>query len=153
MKESLNTHANSRLAFRARPAYAPPTRMKAMSLFVAALCALATGCASSSKSGKPDPKTVNWNERIGAYTYDQAVADMGKPAVVGESSDGRSAEWILRRSPHMSFGFGVGTGSYGPHGGVGVGVGSTVSPPPGGEYLHLNFGADGQLKSWSKVRY
>jgi hypothetical protein len=127
--------------------------MKAMPLFVAALCALATGCASSSKSGKPDPKTVNWSERIGAYTYEQAVADMGKPAVVGESNDGRSAEWVLRRSPRMSFGFGVGTGSFGPHSAVGVGVGSSVSPPLSGEYLQLKFGPDGQLKEWNKVRY
>ena len=124
-----------------------------MSLFLAALCALATGCASSSQSSKFDPKTVNWNERIGTYTFEQAVADMGKPAVVSESNEGRSAEWILRRSPRMSFGFGVGTGSYGPHGGVGVGVGSTVSPPASGEYLQLSFGLDGQLKAWSKVRY
>jgi len=127
--------------------------MKAMPLFLAALCALATGCASSSKSSKPDPKTVNWNERIGAYTFEQAVTDMGKPAVVSESNEGRSAEWVLRRSPRMSFGFGVGTGSYGSHGGVGVGVGSSVSPPPSGEYLQLNFGTDGQLRAWSKVRY
>jgi len=127
--------------------------MKALSFFLAALCGLAAGCASSSKTEKPDPKTVNWSERIGAYTYEQALADLGKPAVVGESNDGRMAEWILRRSPRMSFGFGVGTGSFGSHGGVGVGVGSTVSPPPSGEYLQLKFGPDGQLKEWSKVRY
>jgi len=127
--------------------------MKALSLFLAALCGLAAGCASSPKSEKPDPKTVNWSERIGAYTYEQAVADLGKPAVLAESSEGRHAEWILRRSSHMSFGFGVGTGSFGPHGGVGVGVGSSVSPPPSGEYLQLKFGPDGQLKEWSKVRY
>jgi hypothetical protein len=127
--------------------------MKALSLFLAALCGLAAGCASSPKSEKPDPKTVNWSERIGAYTYEQAIADLGKPAVVAESNDGRMAEWILRRSPRMSFGFGVGTGSFGSHGGVGVGVGSTVSPPPSGEYLQLKFAPDGQLKEWSKVRY
>jgi hypothetical protein len=127
--------------------------MKALSLILAALCGLAAGCTSSPKSEKPDPKKINWSERIGSYTYEQAVADLGKPAVVGESNDGRQAEWILRRSPHMSFGFGVGTGSFGSHGGVGVGVGSTVSPPPSGEYLQLKFGPDGQLREWSKVRY
>jgi len=127
--------------------------MKALSIFLVALCGLAAGCASSSKSSKPDPKTVNWSERIGAYTYEQALADLGKPAVVGESNDGRMAEWILRRSPRMSFGFGVGTGSFGRHSAVGVGVGSSVSPPPSGEYLQLKFGPDGQLKEWSKVRY
>ena len=38
-------------------------------------------------------------------------------------------------------------------GGVGVGVGSSVSPPPHGENLRLNFGADGILKQWTKVTY
>ena len=127
--------------------------MKALPLVLVVMCGLAAGCASSSKSTKPDPKTINWSERIGAYTYEQALTDLGKPAVVGESNDGRMAEWILRRSPRMSFGFGVGGGSFGRHGGVGVGVGSSVSPPPSGEYLQLKFGPDGQLKEWSKVRY
>jgi hypothetical protein len=127
--------------------------MKALPILLAALCVFAGGCASSSKSGKPDPKTVNWSERIGAYTYEQAVADMGKPAVISESNEGRSAEWVLRRGSRMSFGFGVGTGSYGSHGGLGVGVGSSVSPPPSGEYLHLHFGSDGQLREWSKIRH
>jgi len=127
--------------------------MKALSLLLAVLCGLAAGCASSSKPDKPDPKTINWSERIGNYTFEQAVADLGKPAVTGESSEGRMAEWVMRRSPRMSFGFGVGTGSYGSHGGVGVGVGSSVSPPPSGEYLHLKFGPDGKLTEWSKIRY
>jgi len=34
-----------------------------------------------------------------------------------------------------------------------VGVGSSVSPPPHGENLRLNFGADGILKQWTKVTY
>jgi hypothetical protein len=126
-------------------------------LLLAASLALA-GCASSSSSGttkpaKVDPKTVNWSERIGAYTYDQAVGELGKPAIVGESSAGKTAEWVLSRSPRMSFGFGVGGGSYGSGGGVGVGVGSGVSPPPHGENLRLTFDPDGKLKEWTKVKY
>jgi len=128
--------------------------MRNQALLVAALSLLAPGCSSSPKSPpKPDPTTINWSERVGNYTYDQAVAELGKPAVIGESSEGRLAEWILRRSPHMSFGFGVGTGTFGPHGGVGVGVGSSVSPPPRGDYLQLKFGADGKLRDWTKVHY
>ena len=111
------------------------------------------GCASEPKSAKPNPRTVNWSERVGTYTYDQALADLGKPAVIGESSDGKTAEWSLRRSPRVSFGLGVGSGSFGHHGGVGVGVGSTVSPPPSGENLRLKFDKDGKLKEWSKVTY
>lgn len=28
---------------------------------------------------KPDPKTINWSERVGTYTYDQALGDLGSP--------------------------------------------------------------------------
>lgn len=127
--------------------------MKSIYLLMLGLVLFLGGCASEPKSAKPNPKTVNWSERVGTYTYDQALADLGKPAVIGESADGKTAEWSLRRSPRVSFGLGVGSGSFGHHGGVGVGVGSTVSPPPSGENLRLKFDKDGKLKEWSKVTY
>jgi hypothetical protein len=73
--------------------------------------------------------------------------------MVEEGPDGRIAEWVLRRSPRVSFGFGVGGGSVGSHSAAGVGVGSTVSPPPHGENLRLKFGVDGKLMEWTKVTY
>ena len=130
-------------------------------LLLVATLALA-GCASSSSSSgttkppkpvKVDPNKVNWSEHIGTYTFDQAMVELGKPALVGESSAGKTAEWVLRRSPQMSFGFGVGGGSYGGGGGVGVGVGSGISPPPHGESLRLIFDPEGKLKEWTKVKY
>ena len=117
--------------------------------FVLALLWLSAGCASRPKV---DP-SINWNTRIGSYTFDQAVAEFGKPDIVGESSGGKFAEWVIKRSPGMSFGFGVGGGGFGSHSGVGVGVGSSVTPPPSGEYLRLQFDADGKLKEWSRVKY
>src|SRR5258706_124739 len=119
---------------------------------IAALLVLAS-CASGPKPrlSKTEARNVNWSERIGSYTYDQAILDLGPPAIIGETSDGKTAEWILHRSPHVSFGFGVGGGGYGSHSAVGVGVGSSVSPPPGGENLRLKFDQDGKLKEWNKV--
>lgn len=118
------------------------------------------GCASSSseqpkppKPAKVDPRKVNWSEQIGTYTFDQALAELGKPAVASESSAGKTAEWVLHRSPQMSFGFGFGVGSYGHGGSAGVGVGSGISPPPHGEYLRLIFGTNGILTEWTKVKY
>jgi len=129
-------------------------------LLVVSLALLGSGCASSSsnsatepKPAKLDPRTAPWNDYVGTYTYDQAVQDLGKPAVVGEDASGRTAEWVLRHSPRMSFGFGVGGGSVGPHTGVGVGAGSSISPPPHGENLRLKFDTDGKLKEWTKVTY
>jgi hypothetical protein len=72
---------------------------------------------------------------------------------MGESSEGKIAEWVLRRSPMVSFGFGFGTGGYGHHTTTGVGVGTSVSPPPSGEYLRLRFDKDGKLAEWTRVRY
>lgn len=110
------------------------------------------GCSSTSQARKADAK-IHWDERIGTYTYDQALTELGKPSVLSDSNEGRMAEWVLRRSPQMSFGFGVGAGSYGSHSSTGVGVGSSVTPPPSGEYLQLRFDPDGKLKSWNRVKY
>src|SRR5438552_8416742 len=121
--------------------------MRMALLFTCLLLALA-GCASHAKV---DPN-VSWDNRIGSYTYSQAVTELGRPDGVAESSAGTSADWVLKRSPNMSFGFGVGHSVFGPHVGTGVGVGTSISPPPHGEYLHLTFGPDGKLTSWSKVR-
>jgi hypothetical protein len=119
------------------------------SLFIM-LSLLAVGCASGTKA---TVKSIDWGSRIGTYTYEEALAELGEPDVIGESSEGMIAEWVLRRSPNVSFGLGFGTGSYGHHTSTGVGVGTSVSPPPSGEYLHLRFDKDGKLAGWTKVRY
>jgi len=123
---------------------------KAVPFILLALVLALAGCASSPKT---DAKNADWSSRIGSYTYEQAVGELGKPDVLSESSEGRTAEWVLRRSPNVSFGFGFGTGSYGHHSGAGVGVGTAVSPPPSGEYLRLRFDKEGQLAEWTKVKY
>ena len=117
-------------------------------LLFGVLMLVATGCATRPKV---DP-SIDWNSRIGSYTFEQAVAEIGKPDAVSESSDGRVADWILKRSPNMSFGFGIGNAVYGPHVGTGVGVGTTVSPPPHGEYLRLVFDQNDKLKAWNRTR-
>ena len=111
---------------------------------------LAGGCASGTRAIVSD---TEWRSRIGTYTYGDALAELGEPNMIGESSEAKIAEWILRQTPAFSFGFGLGGGSYGHHSGTGGGAGATVSPPPGGEYLRLRFDQDGKLVEWTKVRY
>ena len=114
------------------------------------LSILFVSCATKPKVDR----NRDWSAFIGNYSFEQAVTELGRPYLSGEQSDGsRFGEWILRRSPQMSFGFGVGGGSIGRRGGVGVGVGTSVSPPPRGEYLRLDFGANGMLKAWAKTRH
>jgi hypothetical protein len=105
------------------------------------LILLSAGCASKPK--------VDWNSRIGSFTYDQAVLELGPPASHARLEDGTTvAEWLL--SHGSQFSFGVGTGFYGPSAGVGVGQSVTTTPP--GNYLRLVFGPDGILKQWEKVK-
>ena len=108
-------------------------------LLIAVLVMLQAGCASTPK---PD-----WNERIGEFTFDDAVREMGPPASSTKLQDSTTvAEWFLKYGSQMSFGFG--TGMYGPVGGVGVG--QTISPPPKAHFLRLTFGPDGKLQRWEK---
>jgi hypothetical protein len=112
-----------------------------VSLLLAVMTLVAAGCASSPK---PD-----WNQRIGHYTFDDAVRELGPPASSIRLQDGSTvAEWFLKYGSTMSFGFGV--GSYG--GGGAVGVGNTVTTPPSAYYQRLTFDPQGLLARWEKVK-
>ena len=124
--------------------------MKLVWLSFIVLAFLTGSCASGPKA---NIKNIDWGNRIGTYTYEEALAELGEPDVMGETSEGKIAEWVLRRSPMVSFGFGFGGSGYGHHTSTGVGVGTSVSPPPSGEYLHLRFDKDGKLAEWTRVRY
>lgn len=124
--------------------------MKLRCLLFIVLALLVGGCASGTKAVIKD---IDWGSRIGSYTYEEALAELGEPDVIGQSSEGRIAEWVLERSPNVTFGFGFGGIGYGRHTSTGVGVGTTVSPPPSGEYLHLRFDNEGKLAEWRRVKY
>jgi hypothetical protein len=108
---------------------------------VLTMVSLLVGCASTPK--------VDWDSRVGHYTYDQAVTELGPPDRSSPLSDGQTvAEWFLKRGSSVSFGFG--TGFYGGH--SGVAVGQSVSTGPSGIYLRLTFEANHTLTKWEKVK-
>jgi hypothetical protein len=110
-------------------------------LLLGAFALVISGCASTPK---PD-----WDQRIGRYTFEQAVQELGPPFSSIRLQDGTTvAEWFLKAGPQFSFGVGTGFGA----GPVGVGVGQGVTTPPKGHYLRLTFGPDGQLQRWEKVK-
>jgi hypothetical protein len=98
------------------------------------------GCASKPK--------VDWNARVGTFTYDQAVIELGPPDRITEISDGRKlADWVTDRTSSPRFG--IGFGSYGGSGGVGVGTGTGGNPIE--KILRLTFDKEGQLIQWENT--
>jgi hypothetical protein len=90
---------------------------------------------------------VDWDSRIGSYTYDQAVVDLGPPDKASTLSDGTTvAEWITGRS--SGGGLTIGTGLFGSHGGVSVG--HTVGTGSRDHILRLVFAPDKKLVSWTR---
>ena len=97
---------------------------------------------------------VDWDARVGSYTYDQAVEEMGPPDKQATLTDGNVvAEWITHRSSSgTSIGFGLGGGSYGGGSGMGagVGVGQSLGGSSTDHVLRLTFGTDKKLVNWSR---
>jgi hypothetical protein len=100
------------------------------------------GCASRPK--------IDWNSRVGNFSYDQTIAELGPADKSARTSDGTTvAEWFLKQSSSVSFG--VGTGFY--SSGSAVSVGQSVGTSPSGQYLRLTFGPDGKLNKWERTRH
>jgi len=110
-----------------------------MTLLLGASVLLMVGCASKPK--------VDWDARVGNYTHDQAVVELGPPDRESGLSDGRKvAEWVVGRS--RSGGLSIGFGTY--SGPIGVGVSKSVGPGPYDKVLRLTFDKEGKLLDWSR---
>jgi hypothetical protein len=103
------------------------------------LAFLLAGCAT--------PR-VDWNSRIGNYTYDQAVLELGPPDKQARLEDGTTvAEWLTYRGYHRSHA----PWGYGPYWYPGAYYPpyyyDTYSPD---YFVRLIFGSDGRLRAWKK---
>ncbi len=97
------------------------------------------GCATAPK--------IDWAARVGHYTYDQSVLEMGPPDKVAKLSDGVIvAEWVTQSAQTI--------GPTGPYlvrpGYYGVGAPGYAPTYFPAWYLRLTFGADGKLTAWKK---
>jgi len=111
----------------------------ALLAFLAGALLLGTGC-------KTTPK-VDWDNRVGTYTFDQAVAELGPPDKSAKLSDGKTVtEWVTGHQ--SSSGLSIGTGVFGSHGGVSVG--QSVGSGGGVRVLRLVFDAENKLVSWAR---
>ncbi len=95
---------------------------------------------------------IDWNSRIGVYTYNQAVTDYGTPAVTDRLNDGSIvANWMTRREHAVVTPGPIGSpGVYTPTGfyyGAGTTYSTTYFPA---QFLRLEFDANQRLKAWKK---
>ena len=111
---------------------------------LALLSLVLAGCATT-------PKT-DWSSRVGTYTYEQAVLELGPPDKYAKLSDGTQvAEWLMEQgytraySPYMSSHYGFGPWYFG--GWYPAYVDTSSSPS---RYLRLIFGPDGILRDWKR---
>jgi hypothetical protein len=94
---------------------------------------------------------INWAERVGNYTRDQAILELGPPDKEAKLTDGTVVdEWLTRRGRSVIYsGFGSysgGTPYY--YGGFAPTYVGSVSPD---HFLILTFSPDGRLTSWKKL--
>lgn len=95
-------------------------------------------------SGCKTVPAVDWNSRVGTYTYDQAVAEMGLPDKQNTLRDGKIADqWITL---HGNNGLSMG----GEFNNYGMGTGQPVVQSYRDHVLELTFDKDGKLVSWAK---
>ena len=94
-----------------------------------------TGCATHK---------IDWTTRVGIYTYDQAVIEMGPPDKWAKLEDNTIvADWLSHRGQYMLYP-NYNDPWYGPP----VQTYHTYKTPD--YYLRLTFGPDGKLRSWKK---
>jgi len=106
-------------------------------LLFAAVVMLLAGCVTH---------RIDWNARVGSYTFDQAVTEFGPPDKQAKLSDGKVvAEWVTRYSSAGTVA--VGTGFYGYPGGVGF---VQTTPSYYESKLRLTFATNSVLAAWSK---
>lgn len=93
---------------------------------------------------------VNWANRVGAYTFDQAVLELGPPDKQALLQDGtRVAEWLTRRGQpqsHPAFGY----YGYRPWGFYDPAFPSYVEFSTPDYWLRLTFSTDGTLQAWKR---
>jgi len=93
-----------------------------------------TGCAT---------QRVDWAARVGHYTHEQAVADLGEPEQQDKLADGSVvAEWLT--DPGYTYTH----SSPGAEGPFYPSYPTTYTAPS--QFMRLTFGPDGQLASWKK---
>jgi hypothetical protein len=102
-----------------------------------------SGCATGPR--------IDWNSRIGTYTYDQAVLELGPPDRSATLTDNtKVVEWLTSRG--QTYGFADYGGFYHPYHFYSGPFIHHYSLSRGPDYfLRLTFSPEGKLLSWKRV--
>lgn len=97
-----------------------------------------TGCAT---------RKADWAGRVGVYTYDQAVVELGPPDKQAQLTDGTLvAEWLTRRGANYLY------APPAPHPYYGGYYGSAyVDTGAPDFFLRLTFDSAGKLQDWKRL--
>lgn len=113
------------------------------------LCLLAVGCLVSVFQGCASSR-VDWAGRIGTYSYDDAIRELGPPDKSAKLSDGSTvADWLTSRGGRTVTSYGRYHYPYGAYG-MGPNV-VVVDPPMPDRFLRLTFDPQGKLASWQRA--
>lgn len=108
---------------------------------MALIALLLAGCVT--------PPKIDWQARVGNYTYAQTVAELGPPDKSSRLADGSViADWLTQHAQTVSAPepYLLPPGTYfGPL----TPMSSETTLPA--QYLRLTFGPDGKLKSWKQI--
>jgi hypothetical protein len=104
-------------------------------VLVGLICFLGVGCETYGKA--------DWKSRVGHYSWDQAIEELGPPESEAKTSDGsRVASWVISRSRTYS------TAIRGPMYWSWSGQDVTTTAE---SHLLLTFNAQSQLKAWKRI--
>ena len=109
----------------------------------------ALGLLALGLAGCVSAPQIDWPARIGNYTHDQAILELGPPDKSATLTDGIVvADWLTRRAQIVSAPepYLLPPGGY--FGPLTPMRSETLVPA---QYLRLTFGADGKLKAWKEV--
>jgi len=89
---------------------------------------------------------VDWNTRIGNYTYYQAVTELGPPDRQARLSDGKLVcKWFAQAPVGTRFNGGMSN-----YGNNDFGAGQTIGSGFNNQMLQLTFDTNSTLAAWSK---
>jgi hypothetical protein len=109
--------------------------------FASALAAVVIGCTTTK---------IDWAGRVGVYTFDQAVLELGPPDKQALLTDGtRVADWMTRRGGMRRVAVGP-YFAYGPYC-SGPSYSNYIDYRIPDSFLRLTFDPDGQLQGWKKL--